>query len=603
MQQSLLLLLFVQAAICDIRFLNGTKDSEFQCPEFYNVDFGIIEYKSEGPTQVAIVTCEEGYDLDGKAQVECIDGMWEDSIRPSCVKRCSPPPYLKNGALEIEGEKDDNGYYHKNALATYTCGEGYTLVPEESKYRVCEKGIWTGSVARCSANSCPRPKDIMNGYYIMENDDPNERNNFYIGQRIHYKCNSGYSLVGYSVLQCLEGGIWSPNGAPHCEIRLKDPANKPPCRDLPAIDHTEVTVENDRTAPWPHGTMIEVSCVGRYRNTIQPCQPSRLQCNEGRWEGILPKCEFARECFPPPKVPYAQIFDILTDNPQEKYPIKSQVSYQCLDSYDLQGTEILTCSIGGCWVPPNGPPEYSPDYKCFPKGDILGKIKTVNAVLWSVVTGAGVVSVLLILCCAILSKRKKPLARTESTSTTVLRTDISDHAILLNNPDRLALIANEDTLPSYDEAVRRASATTLPSGISSVGYRFGRPQWPNLAGRRTRNSPNPDLVTVTRHGSFASHSPSTRSGVDSMGSTDTVAISEGSTNITLDTASSHSGSQPGSCRVHCGSLASFDTSSVVNTEDAPLLEENEFEEVLVHGVQIDNISASDNSSFKSADAP
>lgn len=60
----------------------------------------------------------------------------------------------------------------------------------------------------------------------------------------------------------------------------------------------------------------------------------------------------------------------------------------------------------------------------------------------------------------------------------------------------------QDTLPSYDEAVRRASATTLPSGISSVGYRFGRPQWPNLAGRRTRNSPNPDLVTVTRHGSL-----------------------------------------------------------------------------------------------------
>lgn len=66
--------------------------------------------------------------------------------------------------------------------------------------------------------------------------------------------------------------------------------------------------------------------------------------------------------------------------------------------------------------------------------------------------------------------------------------------------------------------------------------------------------------------SSASHTPSTRSAADSMGSTDTVAVSEGSTNITLDTASSHSGSQAASCRVHCGSLASFDTSSVVNTE-------------------------------------
>lgn len=51
-----------------------------------------------------------------------------------------------------------------------------------------------------------------------------------------------------------------------------------------------------------------------------------------------------------------------------------------------------------------------------------------------------------------------------------------------------------------------------------------------------------------------------------MGSTDTMAVSENSTTVTLDTASSHSGSQPASCRAHCGSLASFDTSSVLNTE-------------------------------------
>lgn len=64
----------------------------------------------------------------------------------------------------------------------------------------------------------------------------------------------------------------------------------------------------------------------------------------------------------------------------------------------------------------------------------------------------------------------------------------------------------------------------------------------------------------------ASHTASMRSGGESMGSTDTMAVSEGSTTVTLDTASSHSGSQPGSCRVHYGSLASFDTSSVLNTD-------------------------------------
>lgn len=58
-------------------------------------------------------------------------------------------------------------------------------------------------------------------------------------------------------------------------------------------------------------------------------------------------------------------------------------------------------------------------------------------------------------------------------------------------------------------------------------------------------------------------------GIDPMGSTDTMTASEVSTNITLDTVSSHtcsSGSQMASCRGNCGSLASFDTNSIANIE-------------------------------------
>ncbi|KAG7162907.1 hypothetical protein Hamer_G001914 [Homarus americanus] len=59
------------------------------------------------------------------------------------------------------------------------------------------------------------------------------------------------------------------------------------------------------------------------------------------------------------------------------------------------------------------------------------------------------------------------------------------------------------------------------------------------------------------------------SACDSLGSTDTVAVSD-STNVTVDTQSSggpSSGtSQAPSCRALAGSLASFDTSSLVNNE-------------------------------------
>lgn len=59
------------------------------------------------------------------------------------------------------------------------------------------------------------------------------------------------------------------------------------------------------------------------------------------------------------------------------------------------------------------------------------------------------------------------------------------------------------------------------------------------------------------------------SACDSLGSTDTVAVSD-STNVTVDTQSSggtsSGASQAPSCRALAGSLASFDTSSQVNNE-------------------------------------
>nr|CAD7578452.1 unnamed protein product [Timema californicum] len=107
------------------------------------------------------------------------------------------------------------------------------------------------------------------------------------------------------------------------------------------------------------------------------------------------------------------------------------------------------------------------------------------------------------------------------------------------------------------------------------------------------------------HLSSTSHSASLRSGSagDSMGSTDTMAPSDVSTNVTLDTVSSHtcsSGSQTASCRAICGSLASFDTSSVLNTEGVPLLEESELEDgvmISAPGLVLDQ-SISDSSSYK-----
>lgn len=66
--------------------------------------------------------------------------------------------------------------------------------------------------------------------------------------------------------------------------------------------------------------------------------------------------------------------------------------------------------------------------------------------LISVATGAGVLLLLVIVCLAVVCRRRKPLARAVPLPTSFPRPDLADHAALLHHPDRLALIAFADSL-------------------------------------------------------------------------------------------------------------------------------------------------------------
>lgn len=196
------------------------------CPEFGQVEHGTVRLVENDlflATQVEVqVECETGYDLISPTKIICEDGQWKQHTRPQCVPRCAPPPHVKNGAVEIEGDKDERGLYPKGTLATYSCIDGYQLSPLDSKYRVCEKGIWTGAFVTCSSVSkiteCKPPKDIVNGYFVHEKFGVFD--GYSVGQRLHYSCNSGYGLTGSSVQQCLDDGSWSPKIQPICVPKI-----------------------------------------------------------------------------------------------------------------------------------------------------------------------------------------------------------------------------------------------------------------------------------------------------------------------------------------------------------------------------------------------
>lgn len=59
------------------------------------------------------------------------------------------PLFMLNAEIIIEGRKDENEHYYKLSTATYICGPGFRLSPENSKTRSCKDGVWTGIQGSC----------------------------------------------------------------------------------------------------------------------------------------------------------------------------------------------------------------------------------------------------------------------------------------------------------------------------------------------------------------------------------------------------------------------------------------------------------------------
>lgn len=194
---------------------NTTTTIVDDCPDFGTIPHGTLHEvptDNDGFQKVLQVICNDGYDLATPSKVICQNGQWLRFERPSCEARCRPPPFIENGYVEIEdGNKDEFGLYKKGTLATYICEEKYELTPPESKYRVCEKGIWTGPLAKCEEEKkkhCEQPKEVVNGDFVMETFGGRER--------VHYSCKEGFWLNGSSVQICMDDGTWSPRLQPSC---------------------------------------------------------------------------------------------------------------------------------------------------------------------------------------------------------------------------------------------------------------------------------------------------------------------------------------------------------------------------------------------------
>eukprot|EP00063_Salmo_salar_P087679 XP_014062514.1 PREDICTED: sushi, von Willebrand factor type A, EGF and pentraxin domain-containing protein 1-like isoform X3 [Salmo salar] len=323
-----------------------------------------------------VFSCEEGYELIGSSHVQCLEtGSWNDIFpycralscgRPSvpenavmmgtnftfgskvtfsCVKgfvpgdpyemrcqaslkwsrappacqrvTCGDPPHVDNSDVTLKG---------KTYLSTvlYTCAEGYRL--QGSEEVVCEaSGEWSSPAPSCASIQCGDPPALRDAATIG--------NDHALGNKVHYVCKEGYTLIGPETRECLSTGQWSSTSA-QCVPRS--------CGPPPSIDHAIAHAGHQL-----FGDMANYFCTDGYTAGNN----SKVVCNaQGEWaptEGQeAPHC-IANFCQRPTDLPHA----ILDSVNKPKYASNTEVSYKCEEGFVLNTTATLKCMIGGEWMP------------------------------------------------------------------------------------------------------------------------------------------------------------------------------------------------------------------------------------------------------------
>ncbi|AWO97474.1 putative sushi von Willebrand factor type A EGF and pentraxin domain-containing protein 1 [Scophthalmus maximus] len=263
-------------------------------------------------------SCMKGFLPQIPYEFQCLTSLRWSGTPPVCHQvTCGGPPTIGNAVYSL----DTNTYL---STVKYTCAEGYRA--QGSLEVVCEAtGEWSRPVPRCVSVLCSEPPALRDAVTVGDN--------YELGNKVHYVCKEGYTLIGPETRECLPSGQWSESSA-QCVPRS--------CGPPPAIDHAEPYESHQL-----FGDTANYYCTDGYTAGNN----SKMVCNaQGVWappDGTeAPRC-IANFCLRPPELPHA----ILDSVNKPKYASNSEVSYKCEEGFMLNTTATLRCQMGGEWEP------------------------------------------------------------------------------------------------------------------------------------------------------------------------------------------------------------------------------------------------------------
>ncbi|CAB1345368.1 unnamed protein product [Coregonus sp. 'balchen'] len=352
----------------------------YQCnPGFYLLGDAKVLCTNSGkwggnpPACLDVDECALGSDCDEHASCQNTDGSYTCTcIHPYSGdgKNCTEPVKCENPGAPEFGYKDGSNFLMGSEVV-FTCEEalscGRPSVPENAvmkgtnftfgskgfipgdPYEIqCQANLkWSSAPPVCQPVTCGEPPHVDNADFTLEGktylvhcgDPPALRDavtmgdDHTLGNKVHYVCKEGYTLIGPETRECLSIGQWSPTSA-QCVPRS--------CGPPPSIDHA-VAVAGHQL----FGDTANYFCTDGYTASNN----SKVVCNaQGVWappEGQeAPRC-IATFCQRPPDLPHA----ILDSVNKPKYPSNTELSYKCEEGFILNTTATLKCMMGGEWTP------------------------------------------------------------------------------------------------------------------------------------------------------------------------------------------------------------------------------------------------------------
>ncbi|XP_064226842.1 E-selectin isoform X1 [Aotus nancymaae] len=219
-------------------------------------------------------TCEEGFMLQGPAQVECTtQGTWTSQIPVCEAFQCTVLSSPERGLMNCLPSA--SGSFQNGSSCEFSCEQGFVL--KGSKRLQCgPTGEWDNEKPTCEAVRCDAVHQLPRGVVRCAHSPLGE---FTYKSSCAFSCEEGFELHGSTRLECTSQGQWTQE-VPSCQV-VK-------CSSLAVPGKSNMSCSGEPV----FGTVCQFACPEGW--TLNGS--AALTCGAtGHWSGMPPTCEAPTE--------------------------------------------------------------------------------------------------------------------------------------------------------------------------------------------------------------------------------------------------------------------------------------------------------------------